>query len=66
MKTFKISLVRNYIVDIEARNAEDAKTYIEYYLGNCPDLSSDKDRKDKNFNIFNIESVYNEASEIID
>lgn len=66
MKTFKISLVRNYIIDIEAKNAEDAKIYAEYYLGDCPDLSSKRDRRDKNFNIFNIKSVYNEASEIID
>ena len=63
MKTFKIALTRTYLVTIKAGNEYKAKQFSEYYLGNCPDLSNEKEQKEKNFSIKEIEMVYNEANE---
>lgn len=65
MKTYKVGLTRTYIVTINAENEERAKRLSEFYLGDCPDLSSEKERKDRNFYIQDIEMVYNEANEVI-
>ncbi|OGB62286.1 MAG: hypothetical protein A2Y94_00035 [Caldithrix sp. RBG_13_44_9] len=65
MKTFKVVLTRTYIISIKAESKERAKSFSEFYLGNCPDLSTQKDRSDKNFAIDDIELVINNAMEII-
>ena len=65
MKTYKVALTRAYIVTIEAENEEKAKLYSEYYLGDYPDLSTDKDRIEKSFKIKDLEMVCNDAYEII-
>lgn len=65
MKAYKVALTRTYIVSIEAENEEKAKLYSEYYLGNYPDLSTDKDRIEKSFKIKHLEMVCNDAYEII-
>ncbi|MBC8487216.1 MAG: hypothetical protein H8D45_14400 [Bacteroidetes bacterium] len=65
MKAYKVALTRTYIVTIEAENEEKAKLYSEYYLGNYPDLSTDKDRIKRSFKIKHLEMVCNEAYEII-
>lgn len=64
MKTFKVALTRTYLVSIKADSEEMAKKYSEYYLGDCQDLSNDKEKIEKNFSIEDIELVYNEANEI--
>ncbi len=66
MKDYKISLTRTYFITIQAENKEQAKIFSEYYLGDCPDLSTEKEQIDRKFCIKNIEMVYNEALEIID
>ena len=65
MKKFKIALTRNYLISINAKNVEQAKIFSEYYLGNCEDLSTNKERSVKKFSIEEIEMVWNEAMEII-
>ena len=65
MKTFKVALTRTYLVSIKADSEEMAKKYSEYYLGDCQDLSNDKEKIEKNFSIEDIELVYNEADEIV-
>ncbi len=65
MNTYVVALTRTYVVSIKAENEERAKRFSEYYLGNCPDLSNEKERKDKKFSIEEIELAYNEASEIV-
>lgn len=65
MKTFKVALMRTYIVSIKAESKERAKRFSEYYLGNCNDLSKQIDRSEKNFAIDDIEMVVNDATEII-
>jgi len=66
MKTFNVSLTRIFIVSIKAKNAEEAKLFAEYYIGNGHDLSKEADRLEKKFSIEDIEPVWNEASEIIE
>lgn len=66
VKTYKVDLARTYLVSIKAETEEDAMRFSEFYLGDCPDPSNEKDRLEKNFCIEDIEMVYNEATEIID
>jgi hypothetical protein len=65
MKTYKVALMRTYLVSIKAENEERAKKFSEYYLGDCTDLSNKKERAEKKFSIEEIESAYNEASVIV-
>jgi len=65
MKTYKVALTRIYFVYIKAENEDRALRFSEYYLGNCPDLSNEKEQIEKNFSINEIEMVYNEANEIV-
>ncbi len=65
MKTYTVSLIRTYLVSIEAETEYQAKLYAEYYLGDCSDLSNEKERSEKKFSIKEVEMVWNEASEII-
>lgn len=66
MKTFKVALTRTYIISIKAESEERAKCFSEFYLGDFPDLSTQKDRLNKNFAIEDIELVNNNATEIIE
>jgi len=64
MKTYKIALTRTYLISIKAESEDRALRFSEYYLGNCPDLSTGKNRKEKNFSIEDMEMVYNEAQQV--
>lgn len=64
MKTYKVALTRTYLVSIKAETEEQAKRLSEFYLGDCPDYSNEKDRLENKFSIEDIEMVYNEAGEI--
>jgi len=64
MKTFEIALTRTYLVTVKAESEDRAKQFSEYYLGDCPDLSDEKEQREKSFSIEDIEMVYNEADEI--
>lgn len=66
MKNYRVTLTRAYFVSIKAENEEDAKMFAEYYLGDCPDLSSEKNRVEQKFSIEDIEMVDNEATEIVE
>ena len=63
MKTFRVSLVRSYVVFIKSEDEESAREYNEFYLGDCPDLSTAEDRKKNNFSIIESEMTFNEAIE---
>lgn len=65
MKTYKVALSRTYIVTIQAESEDRAKRYSEYFLGDCPDISEEKDRIERRFYIEDLEMVYNEATEIL-
>ena len=66
MKTFKVALTRTYIVSIKAQSEDRAKIFSEFYLGDCPNLSTQIDQSEKNFAIDDIELVVNNATEIIE
>ena len=66
MKTFKVALTRTYIVSIKAESKERAKSFSEFYLGDCPDLSTQINRSEKKFAIDDIALVVNNATEIIE
>ena len=63
MKKFKVLLTRSYIVTIDAENKNQACHFSEFYLGDCPDISTSNDITSKNFRIDEIEMTYNEAYE---
>jgi hypothetical protein len=63
MPKYKVSLTRSYIVEIEAKNENDAKEFTEYFLDDVKDLSTQKDKKKHSFNIIEIEPTENEAFE---
>ena len=65
MKTYKVALTRTYLVTISATDEEKAKRLSEFFIGDCPDSSNEKDRSEFNFSIENIEMTYNEADEIL-
>ena len=64
MNTYKIALTRTYLVTIKAENKEKATRLSEFFIGDCPDRSNDKDRSEFNFLIEDIETVYNEAQQV--
>ena len=66
MKNYQVTLARAYFVSIKAENEEDAKRFAELYLGDCPDLSSEKENVEKHFLITGIEMAYNEATDLIE
>lgn len=63
MKKYEVLLTRSYIITIYAEDVDQARKYTEFYLGDCPDLSKPKDRKDQKFKIEEIEMTFNEAYE---
>ena len=66
MKKYEVLLTRSYIVTIYAEDINEAKRYSEFYLGDCPDLSKPKHRKDHKFKIEEIEMTFNDAIEAKD
>lgn len=64
MKTYNVALSRAYIVTIEAENEEKACRYAEYFLGDCSDLSTSKDRQEYKFSIKEIEPTINDAIDV--
>lgn len=63
MKTFEVLLTRSYLVEIDAKDEEDAKYLSEFYIGGERDLSSDREKSIDGFRINEIEMTVNEALE---
>jgi len=63
MKKYEVLLGRSYIVTVCAQNHDTARRCVEFYLGDCPDLSKSIDRKDLGFEIKEMEMTVNEAFE---
>lgn len=61
MKTFQVSLVKSYTVNIAADDEEKAKRLAELYTGDIRDISTESERKTENFSIREIECQMNEA-----
>ena len=66
MKSYKVSLARSYIVTIKAKDRQKACRYSEFYIGNCSDISTFKDKKEHRFSIEEIELSVNGAIDVED
>lgn len=66
MKKYQVLLSRTYIVDIEAENEVEACRNVEFYLGDCKDISTEDDRKGRKFSIEKIEPAINDAFEVVE
>ncbi len=64
MKKYLVSLVRDYGVVIKAENEEEAMRCAEFFIGGEKDLSNEKDRKEHQFQIEEIEMTTNDAIDI--
>ncbi|HAN00266.1 MAG TPA: hypothetical protein DCQ26_16860 [Marinilabiliales bacterium] len=61
MNKFTVYLSREYIVQIEADNEDDARNFTELYVSGGFDDSSEATRKQDNFQIRHIKPTLNEA-----
>jgi hypothetical protein len=64
MKTYKVLLHRDYLVNIDTDNEEDAKTLAEFFIVGEKDVSTEKERERHSFRINEIEMVMNDAFEV--
>ncbi len=64
MKKFTVYLTREYVVEIEANNEEDAQTYTSFYVSGGVDESTPSTRKQNNFEILSIKPTLNDAISI--
>jgi len=64
MKTYKVLLHRDYIVNIDANNEEEAMKLTEYFIAVEKDASTEKEREQHSFRINEIEMVTNDAFEV--
>ncbi len=64
MKNYKVALHRDYIVNIKAKNKEEAKFLAEFFVGGEKDCSNERERKQHKFKIEEIEMVMNDAFEV--
>lgn len=61
MKKFTVHLSREYVVQIEANNEDDARNFTELYVSGGFDESREATRKQDNFQIRHIKPTLNEA-----
>lgn len=66
MKTFGVVLTKSYIVTIKAENKYEAKENSELFTCDIKDISTEKDRKEFNFEIEEIECTINEAFDVFE
>jgi len=66
MKTYKVLLHRDYIVNIDAKNEEQAMSLAEFFIAGENDASKEKEKKQHSFRINEIEMVTNDAFEVED
>lgn len=62
MPAYKVTLVRSFAVEIEARSPDDAARLSEFFIGYSDD-SKAKDREEYSFVIRQIEIAQNDALE---
>ena len=64
MKKFKVLLTRDYIVEINAENENDAKECVEFFVSGGLDASKKIDQEKYNFEIERIKPITNHAFEV--
>jgi hypothetical protein len=63
MKTFRVTLHRDNLVEIDARNEKEAMELAEFFLSDPRDASSNREREEHSFRIHSVEMASNEAIE---
>ena len=64
MKSFKVLLHRDYLVNIDADNEEKAKFLAEFFIAGEKDASTEKEKGQYSFRINEIEMAGNDAFEV--
>ena len=64
MQKDMVSLVRDYAVIISANSEVEARELAEFYIGGERDISNARDRKERHFNIEEIEMTTNDAIDV--
>lgn len=64
MNTYKVSLHRDYIVNIDANSEEEAKQLAEFFIAGEKDASTLKEQEQYSFRINEIEMMANDAFEV--
>lgn len=64
LSDFKVILHRDYLIDIKAKNVEDAKFFAEYFIGDPKCEGFETEKKKFHFNIKSIEMVNNDAFQV--
>ena len=64
MRTYKVLLHRDYVVNIDAKNEEEAMSLAGFFVAGEKDASTEKERKEYGFRINEIEMVMNDAFEV--
>ena len=64
MKAYKVLLHRDYIVNIDANNEEEAMQFAEFFIAGDKGASTEKEREQHSFRINEIEMVTNDAFEV--
>ena len=64
MKTYKVVLIKSYIVTVNAESKEKAKRFTEFYTGDIQDISTEQERGRSNFSIEQIDCKTNEGLEV--
>jgi len=64
MKSFKVSLHRDYIIQIDANSEEEAKFLAEFFIAGEKDASTEKEKEQYAFRISEIEMVGNDVFEV--
>jgi hypothetical protein len=64
MKTYKVLLHRDYIVNIDAKNEEEAMQLAEFFIDGEKDASTEKEREQHSFRINEIEMVTNDTFDV--
>ena len=63
MKKYQVTLTRAYVINVHAKNIEDAKRLVEFFIGDPPDRSNKLEREKYEFKIGEMEMRMNEAVE---
>jgi hypothetical protein len=64
MKKYRVSLTRDYTVEIKAENKAEAKECAEFFVSGGLDASTEKNREQYNFEIERIKPIINNAFEV--
>ncbi len=64
MKTFRVELHRDYLVEIEANNETEAKELTEFFLSDPRDASTAQEREKYRFSFGEIDLASNDASAV--